>query len=70
MNNWNWRKLTYTIIFSVAVMAVLVYFEYLVYPGIHIGLMVLNCVISLLFGIFGYFLGSVLDEEEEEFKKL
>lgn len=64
----SWRKLAYTVIFAVAIMAVLVYFEYLVYPGIHFWLIVLNCTISLLFGTFGYFLGSVIDEEAEFIK--
>ena len=63
-----WRRLTGAVIFSIALMAGLVYFEYLVYPGIHLGFMVFNCVISVLFGFYGYFLGSVL-EEEAEFKK-
>lgn len=61
----NWRKLAYAIIFSVVTMAVLVYFEYLVYPGIHLWLNLINCLFSFLFGTFGYFLGSVIDEETE-----
>lgn len=61
----NRRKFTGAIIFSIAPMIGLVY----AFLGIHLWLIVLNCVIIFLFGVFGYFLGSVLDKEAE-FKKI
>ena len=63
----NWRKWVCAVVFAIIVMAILVEVEVecKVYPGLHFVVFLINCIISLLFGGFGYLLGSVIDEEEE-----